>query len=85
MLNLLMEIRGNLPDDLPELIGICDDFLALPEKLRWVFVLARCSGWMGSLKAFSDPQTQQQLTDRLDIKPHTNLADLAAALRTRMV
>ena len=41
MLNLLMEIRGDLPRDLDRLIDICDRFLDLPEKDRRRFVLAR--------------------------------------------
>jgi histone acetyltransferase (RNA polymerase elongator complex component) len=41
MLNLLMEIRGDLPQDLDRLVGICDKFLDLPEKDRQRFVLAR--------------------------------------------
>ena len=85
MLNLLMEVHGNLPEDLPRLLDICDDFLALPEKSRWVFVLARRKGWMGTLEEFADPQIKQQLTDRLGVSPSMDLAALAAELRTRMV
>jgi hypothetical protein len=41
MLNLLMEVHGDLPRDLDRLVGICDSFLALPEKEQQRFILAR--------------------------------------------
>jgi hypothetical protein len=41
MLNLLMEIRGDLPADLARLVAICDRFLGLPEDDRRRFILAR--------------------------------------------
>jgi len=41
MLNLLMELRGDLPRDLDRLLGICDEFLDLPEEDRRRFILAR--------------------------------------------
>jgi len=40
-LNLLMEIRGDLPRDLDRLVGICDSFLELAEDDRQRFILAR--------------------------------------------
>jgi hypothetical protein len=41
MLNLLMEVRGDLPRDLDRLIAVCDRFLELPETDRQRFILAR--------------------------------------------
>jgi histone acetyltransferase (RNA polymerase elongator complex component) len=41
MLNLLMEIRGDLPRELDRLVAICDSFLELTEKDQQRFVLAR--------------------------------------------
>jgi hypothetical protein len=40
-LNLLMEIRGDLPPDLDRLIGVCDRFLEMPEEEQRRFILAR--------------------------------------------
>jgi len=40
-LNLLMEIRGDLPRDLDRLIAVCDRFLELPDDDRRRFVVAR--------------------------------------------
>lgn len=41
MLNLLMEIRGDLPGDLERLLGVCDEFLAMDPRDRQRFILAR--------------------------------------------
>jgi radical SAM superfamily enzyme YgiQ (UPF0313 family) len=41
MLNLLMSLRGNLPDDLPRLLKTCDDFLARPEDEQQEFISRR--------------------------------------------
>ena len=41
MLNLLMALRGNLPEDLPQLLKTCDDFLALPEDEQRLFIARR--------------------------------------------
>lgn len=65
VLNLLMELRGDLPQDLPRLIGLCDTFLALPEDEQNAFVLARRLGWMGRLadraEALAIPEVRQHL------------------------
>ena len=41
MLNLLMELRGDLPGDLDRLLDLCDRFLDLPDEDRRRFILAR--------------------------------------------
>ena len=44
MLNLLMNIRGDLPSDLPRLLAVCDHFLALPQGEQLAFIAARRRG-----------------------------------------
>jgi len=44
MLNLLMEIEGDLPRDRDRLLRICDDVLAAPEHVQRAFVQARRTG-----------------------------------------
>jgi len=44
MLNLLMDIRGDLPADMPRLLAICDDFLALSEVDQQRFIRSRRAG-----------------------------------------
>jgi hypothetical protein len=41
MLNLLMEIRGDLPCDLERLVALCDRFLGMAEQDQRRFILAR--------------------------------------------
>ncbi len=41
VLNLLMEVRGDLPRDLPALLRLCDEFLALPEAEQNATIHAR--------------------------------------------
>jgi coproporphyrinogen III oxidase-like Fe-S oxidoreductase len=87
ILNLLMELRGDLPGDLDDLIGVCDEFLNLPESLKLKFILARRMGWMGTLKHIDAPALDKQI-DRIvkeledkGVDPE----DVFRELRTRMV
>lgn len=43
-LNLLMELRGNLPDDLPGLLALCDGFLNAPAEQQQACIAARRRG-----------------------------------------
>ncbi len=87
MLNLLMELRGDLPRDLDRLIGICDSFLGLPELLKNKYVLARRMGWMGDVgelgQVASDPRIAQVLSEleEQQVAPE----EFFRKLRTRMV
>ncbi|RME19649.1 MAG: radical SAM protein [Deltaproteobacteria bacterium] len=67
MLNLLMELRGDLPREHERLLGICREFLQLPERLRGKFILARRLGWMGSLRQLDqvalDPEIERVWTE----------------------
>lgn len=87
MLNLLMELKGELPAALPGLIAICDRFLAMPAAERWRFVLARRMGWVGRLADFERPDVRQALMERLDLPEgdDLDLEELSAELRKRMV
>jgi len=71
MLNLLMELRGDLPDDHERLMGILDDFLALPEASRNRFILARRMGWTGHMRDLHQPALRcevDRVIDRLEAK-----------------
>lgn len=87
MLNLLMELRGDLPAGLPGLVATCDRFLEMPEAERWRFVIARRMGWMGSLADFSRPEIRESLVRQLDLPEgdDVDLESLSAELRKRMV
>ena len=87
MLNLLMELRGQLPRERERLIGICDEFLKLPERLQKKFILARRLGWMGTLREIDrvvlEPEIDRALEklEKEGIDPEVFFHQL----RTRMV
>lgn len=49
ILNILLELRGKLPEDKDRLLRIIDDFLSLPEEEQIIFRLGRRLGVMGAL------------------------------------
>ncbi len=84
MLNLLMELRGNLPDALDDLLAICDQFLDLPAADQRRFLLARRMGWSGRLADY--PAMKSELVKRLRLpEGDEDIERVAAELRTRMV
>ena len=86
MLNLLMELRGDLPDRREALIAICDRFIGLPGPDRWRFVLARRMGWMGRLADFLKPGVSEEIAQRLQLPEQDEaLEAMSADLRKRMV
>lgn len=44
VLNLLMELRGDLPQELPALLAVCDGFLSRSEKEQYAMIQARRRG-----------------------------------------
>jgi histone acetyltransferase (RNA polymerase elongator complex component) len=87
ILNLLMELRGDLPGDLEELIGVCDQFLDLDDQLKLKFVLARRMGWMGTLRHLDTPALDKEI-DRIvkELKAKgVDPEEVFRELRTRMV
>jgi len=87
MLNLLMEVRGNLPQDLDRLISICDDFLALPQERQLRFILARRMGWRGRVKDLDRPAIRAEIDrvfSQLDAEGMSPEA-LFTEMRKRMV
>jgi hypothetical protein len=87
MLNLLMELRGDLPADLDRLVGICDEFLDLPENMSRKFILARRMGWMGRLSDVSElarSKDVDKIFAKLD-EEGLDPEDFFAELRKRMV
>jgi hypothetical protein len=85
VLNLLMELCGDLPADRDRLLGICDRFLGLPEDARPRFVLARRLGWIWRLGHQDEPGVRARLDHFLGeleaqgMSLETVLAELRAA------
>ena len=85
ILNMLMELRGDLPADLARLLAVCDEFLELPEADRVRFMLARRLGWIGRLRQLDEPGVRAEV-DRVlgtlaerGLDPEAVLAELRAA------
>jgi radical SAM superfamily enzyme YgiQ (UPF0313 family) len=87
MLNLLMEIRGDLPRDLDRLIGVCDKFLELPERDQQRFILARRMHWVTHLDDRRMAELQPHLDEVLAAvnQEGRSVEELFHELRKRMV
>jgi hypothetical protein len=87
-LNLLPEIEGVLPGDGDRLVGVIDEFLALPPRERAEFVLGRRLGIYYSLASRLDPQRravlESSLPDDRELSEREML-DTAVALRARYI
>jgi len=55
VLNLLEEVEGSLPTDLPRMLAAVDQFLALDSDAREVFVVGRRLGLLRKLDELQDP------------------------------
>jgi hypothetical protein len=62
-LNLLMELRGDLPEDHGRLIDLCDDLLGRSEEERLLFVLGRRTGRLARLEDLERPGTRDHLAE----------------------
>ncbi|MHC4861602.1 MAG: radical SAM protein, partial [Planctomycetota bacterium] len=60
-LNLLMELRGDLPDDHEDLLALLDHFLALPDSEQTLFILGRRMGHMLRLAHLERPPIRDEL------------------------
>jgi hypothetical protein len=54
VLNLLVELRGDLASERERLLGVCDRFLALPAPERLRFTLTRRLGWIGRVEQLEE-------------------------------
>ncbi len=87
VLNLLMELRGDLPGDRQRLIDLCDELLGLSRERQLLFVLGRRLGWLSSLRQLDDAGRLESLRS-----VHASLTasgrdadEVFAELRTRLL
>lgn len=86
-LNLLMEISGDLPGELDELVATCDRFLNLPPEEQDMFILARRLGWVWSLDEMTKPGLAvglERIRDKFREEGLT-VEQASAALKLRMI
>ena len=60
-LNLLMELRGDLPEAQERLLAVIDEVLALDDEEKVLFVLGRRAGLLHRLRHMSAPGVREQL------------------------
>ena len=87
VLNLLMELRGDLPEARERLLGLCDQVLALPEETQRRYVLARRMGWRGPASALDSSPVAAEI-DRVLARIEAEGADpdaVFAELRGRVL
>ncbi len=85
VLNLLMELRGDLPADLAHMLEICDEFLRLSQVEQHRFVLGRRLGWFVRLSDRNDPRFTMELDNLLlrIAKEGSTVEDVCAQLRAQ--
>lgn len=87
VLNLLVELRGELPAELDHLLALCDEVLALPEATLRRFLLARRLGWRGRPEHVETSPVRPEV-DRVLASLDAGGADvdeLLSQLRTRIL
>ncbi len=87
-LNLLPEIEGRLPDDLPRLLDVCDTFLGWDERDRNRFVLGRRIGQVAAVGDLFEPGvrgTVDMAASRMGIDLDQPIDGWMQQLRRRMV
>lgn len=60
-LNLLPELEGVLPGDLPRLLAVCDTLLGWPRVDQNRFVLGRRTGQLGQIADLDEPGVRDQI------------------------
>ncbi len=85
VLNLLMELRGDLPADLARMLEICDEFLRLSQVEQHRFVLGRRLGWFVRLSDRNEPRFTIELDNLLlrIAKEGSTVEDVCAQLRAQ--
>ncbi len=87
-LNLLPELEGRLPEDLPALLEICDRFLAWTPRDQRRFLLGRRAGMVGRVGDLEQPGVRDAIDDtarRLGVDLDRPIDGWIDALRRRMV
>ena len=84
--DLLLEVRGQLPEDKDRLLGILDRFLSLKEADRMNFILGRRLGYYRRLSD-QENELQYQVVERQlnKISPSDSIEEIFHTLRIRVI
>jgi hypothetical protein len=85
VLNLLEEIEGQLPSDLPKMLAIVDRFLDLDQADQQVFIVGRRIGLLSRLDQLDDPVKRGQAELALDEVKRRFPGPLEEAVRRAMM
>ena len=66
ILNILLELRGRLPEDKPKMLALIDRFLDLPESTQNIFRLGRRLGVMGELSDLNRPSMVDKVKETME-------------------
>ena len=66
ILNILLELRGKLPEDKEKMLGIVDRFLDLPQDQQTIFRLGRRLGIMGNLRDLKNPVLTDKVKETME-------------------
>ena len=87
ILNILLELRGKLPEAKPRLLAIIDQFLDLPEDTQNIYRLGRRLNVMNALRDLNNPilvDRVKQTMDKAGIDK-TNIDDVCDQLMIRCI
>ena len=87
ILNILLELRGKLPEAKPRLLAIIDQFLDLPEDTQNIYRLGRRLNLMNALRDLNNPilvDRVKQTMDKAGIDK-TNIDDVCDQLMIRCI
>ena len=87
ILNLLGDLEGRLPEELPGLLGILDAYLDLPDHERELFRLGRRAGLLHSTADLGHPGLRSAVEDlsRKVADMGRSVGDICAELLERMI
>ena len=66
ILNILLELKGKMPQDKPKMLALIDKFLDLPEDTRSIFRLGRRLNLMGELSDLTVPSRVDRVKAIMD-------------------
>ena len=66
ILNILLELKGKMPQDKPKMLALIDRFLDLPEETRNIFRLGRRLNIMGDLRDLRVPGRVDRVKEIMD-------------------
>lgn len=87
ILNILLELRGRLPEDKEKMLALIDRFLDLPEETQNIFRLGRRLGVMGELSDLQRPTLVDKVRETMDRAEidRSNLDEVCDRLMTRAI